>query len=554
MILTSQRKMKSKHITAVLLLFLMLIPQGAFGAGLALSVTPTLFEMSAVPLQAWSSSIKVINTNEQALTVYANVVNFAPRGETGQGKFLPVFENFTEGETLAEWITVSEGPYVIPSESSMSIPLVINVPDGASPGGHYAAIMIGTKPLSTEAPFQVATAQVVTSLFFVRIAGDVVEDGAVRTFRAVDSFVDTPEVSFEIRFENKGNVHLQPQGEIVITNMWGKERGIVPINRQTHFGNVLPDSVRKFNFTWKGEQSFTDIGRYKAVLTLAYGQDSRKFLTQSTYFWVVPVKAVLLVLGSLAFIVWFLSWSIRSYVRRMLAVSGVQQGYVPLSQRSAARTLKAGDVLIGHRPSVSAPLTLGVTELKSGFARVHAFKDTVFMLVQFVNTYKKFFGSIAVFVLLSFLVWYYFAQVTTQQRDYEVTIENPDAPVTISSEEIMYNKEVEQSSSDQSVLVSDQIVVDEQRFELILINSSDTPGAAGSLQKLLTEEYTVTALKSDFEETKARTVIVYDVEVQDEALALSKILDGALLSASPQQSDTDVSTISIYIGNDYLVK
>lgn len=536
--------MKHKIFT-VLILGTLLLPQSLFAAGISLSVSPTLFEMSAVPLQAWNSSVKVINNNLQDITVYASVVNFAPQGETGSGKFLPVFENFTEGKTLAEWITVSDEPYLISRESSVSIPLTINVPEDAAPGGHYAAIMVGTRPVDRDRSFQVATSQIVTSLFFVRVAGDVVESGVVRTFRAEDSFVDVPEIGFEVRFENKGNVHLQPQGSIIITNMWGKERGIVPINHQTHFGNVLPDSIRNFKFSWKGEQSFTDIGRYKAILTLAYGQSERNFVTKATYFWVIPIKSVLTVLSSLIVILLLVSWSIRTYVRRVLELSGPQR-YVPVSQRIP----REGDVLVQRRSSIAAPISGGVSDLKDRLARTHAFLDTMRTLVKFIYLYKKFFGSVLLLGIAFIVIWYYLAEVTTLQRDYEVTIDNLDTEVTLSSEEIIYDTTETETPAKSSVEL--EFKESPQVFELILINSSDTPGVAATLQqKLEAQGYVIESLKSDFEESKSRTVIVYDVDVQDEALALSQILGGALLSARPSDIETVTSTISIYIGNEF---
>jgi hypothetical protein len=533
--------MKYKLLT-VLIFATLLAPQALFAAGLSISVTPTLFEMSAIPLQAWSSSIKVINNNEQDLTVYASVVNFAPQGETGQGKFLPVFEEFTEGKTLAEWITVSEEAYVIPRESSMAVPLTVNIPEDASPGGHYAAIMIGTRPLDSEKTTQVKTSQIVTSLFFVRVAGDVIEKGVVRTFRVEDSFVESPEVDFQVRFENKGNVHLQPQGDIEITNMWGKERGIVPINHQTHFGNVLPESIREFNFTWKGEQSITDIGRYKAVLTLAYGQDVRNFVTQSTFFWVIPVKAVLIVLGSLAAIILLFTWSIRMYVRKMLSLSGVKE-YIPRSRR----VIMENDVVIEKHTSVRAPLVTGIADLRSRLQLTYAFKDTSLMLLQFIGNYKKFFISLVLLIIAFMSVWYYFAEVTVSQKDYEVTIENPDSSVVLSSEEIMYEKRIE---SEVIETIPSQEV--NKNFDIVLINSSDTPGVAADLQTELEGlGYRIDSLKSDFEKSKTRTVIVYDTILQDDALLLSKELNGALLSARPDTEGVESASISIFIGNEY---
>ncbi len=538
--------MKTRYLFALVAVTLLSVPFGVLAQGVSLSVTPTLFEMSAVPLQAWNSSVKVINNNEQELTVYAEVVNFAPQGETGNGKFLPVFEDFTEGKTLAEWITVPDGPVIIAKEASAQIPVVINVPEDAAPGGHYAAIMIGTRPPAGNSSVKVQTSQVVTSLFFVRIAGDVAENGVVRTFRTTDSFVSEPEVDFEVRFENKGNVHLQPQGEIVITNMWGKERGVVPINHRTHFGNVLPESIRKFEFNWKGEQSITDIGRYKAKLTLGYGTDARKFVTRSTSFWVVPVKAVLITLGSFLLGVWFVSWCIRSYVRRMLSMEGVQT-YVSPSQRNLQQAPEKGDVVIKQRASATAPIRSGVDDLKERLSQVHAFIDTAKTILGFILSYKTFFAAAGVLILIAVGIWYYFSSVTTQLRDYEVTIENPDKNITISSEEILYDRE---DTPEAVTSEHTQEILPEQTYVLTLINSSDVPGAAAKLQrKLESEGYSIAGLESDFGESRDKTVIVFDTLLQEEALELSGILDGALPSAQAV-GNPESAMISIYIGND----
>ena len=535
--------MSKTLIEQCILLIFLVCPGVTSAQGLSLSVTPSLFEMSASPQQSWNSSIKVINTNKQELTVYANVVNFKPQGETGQGTLMPVFEERTEGKTLAEWITVSEEAFVIPRESSVKIPIQVHVPEDASPGGHYAAIMIGTRPPSTDDSFRMGTAQIVTSLFFVRIAGDVIEKGDVRAFRTTRSFVQEPAVDFEVRFENKGNVHLQPQGEILITNIWGKERGIVPINQQTNFGNVLPESIRKFEFTWHGEQSITDIGRYKAQLTLGFGVDGRQFVTQSLYFWVVPLKPVFITLSIIVGLLWFISWSIRSYVRRMLVLSN-PQGYVPLSQRK----LNQNDVVIGEKPSLRQPVQVGILDLKEKMSQVHALWDIVKVLGIFAVKNYKFFIGITISLGIVIILFFYIKDVTTEQRDYEIVIDKDDSSVTVSSEEILYEKTNGTVPLNKSK--EQQILEEDQLYTLTLVNSSDTPGAAAILKvQLENQGYHVTSLESDLAQSKLRTVIVYDIENQDAALLLSGLLNNALLSADLESDE--FPNISIFIGNDY---
>jgi hypothetical protein len=531
---------KFKNLCFVFLCLLAPFFSHAQSGGLSLSVTPTLFQMSAVPEQSWSSGVKVINNNPYELTVYAQVVNFAPQGETGEGKFLPVFEKATEGTTLAEWVTLSSEPVVIAAEQSAVVPFSVFVPKEAAPGGHFAAILIGTKPPESTGVVRVSTSQIVTSLFFVRIAGDIEEQGSIREFGTLDSFVDTPKADFEVRFENKGNVHLQPQGEIVITNMWGKERGVIPINHQTHFGNVLPQSIRKFEFSWKGEQSFSDIGRYKAVITLAYGEQAKKFETAVEYFYVIPVKASLIVLSVLIALVLLVRWSVKAYIRKMLALSGIDPFAAggSLQKRNFERE---GDVRIVRRGAVQAPITLGLSDFSERLSSARAYFEKLKAIVSFVYAYRIFFVCVVGILILSLLSLYFVKDAITEKRDYEVVIENPDTSVTLSSEDIIYNAENENVKVESDT---------KQTFTLILKNSSNVPGAAAKLQpELEALGYTVSDLQSDFVETKKRSVIVYSAALSEQALDLSQKLGGVLLSSDAGTS-TSEAAITVYIGND----
>lgn len=418
---------------ALVLLAILANADAAFADSVSLSVTPTLIEISAEPGKTWESSIKVINNNPFALTVYTNVVNFAPQGEGGQGAFSEPHREDTDGATIASWLTLPAEPITIPRESSASVPIKLVVPRDAAPGGHYAAIQVGTKPLAENDAQAVRTSQIVTSLFFARVAGDINENGTIRSFSARQTLVGRPEAAFELRFENKGNVHLQPQGEIVIKNMWGTERGIIPINQQTHFGNVLPESIRKFEFTWSGVFSLADVGRYTAEVTLGYGSAAKQFVSQETNFYVIPLKALALFAILLIAAAYFVRLVIRSYVRRMLYLAGVdpdiERGVlVPVGK------LPGRDVRIKKRSHVTAPVRAGFGDLKTRLAAASGRTDRVRVISAFVSAYKLFFISLGVLLACIILLLAYFRIVTDSDVPYEVTIEHAGEPVTISSE------------------------------------------------------------------------------------------------------------------------
>ena len=537
-----------KLIKLLIIAALAVLPVFAFAQNaLSLSVTPTLVQMAGQPNQLWESQIKVINSNKFPITIYAEVANFAPQGESGHGRLIPIFEEITEGTTLAEWISIDNAPIEIPREQSVTIPFTVNVPENADPGGHFAAILVSTQPPVLEDKLTLKTSQIVTSLFFVRIAGDVIEEGSIRSFSVADKFVETPEIDFSLRFQNQGNVQLQPQGQVTIYNMWGKKRGTIPINTQTHFGNVLPNSVRKFEFSWEGEQTVSDIGRYKAEASLAYGFDTKKFETQELYFWVVPLKPMLLTLATIIAIVWLLIWMVRSYVRRMLSLAGLDPDRVNLPTRKigqGSKIIYEGDVTIEKSSnSISAPLRFGFSDLKDRLKQAGAYVETIKILFGFIISYKKFFFSVVILLLIFIALVAYLKTVNVEERDYTVSIDNPDQAMVLNSEEVHLQNLTAGSL--------EEYIDDEQKFELSVVNVSDIPGTAAEVAyRLMQQGYRIDSVSSDKNRLEDNSVVVFDAVVQDEALAISQILNGALPSFAPARSGSSTPMITIFAGKN----
>jgi hypothetical protein len=504
--------------------------------------------MSANPSQSWTSSIRVVNVNDYPIVVYPQVVNFAPSGETGTGSLIPIFAEETQGQTLAEWVTLTDIQVEIAPQQTATIPFSVTVPQNAAPGGHYAAILVGTRPPETgSAPAQVQTAQFVTSLLFVRVSGDVIESGNIREFTTAKTFYNEPEIQFDVRFENTGNVHLQPQGDITITNMWGSKRGEIPINYQTHFGNVLPNSIRKFSFAWTGEKSSYDIGRFKAIATLGYGEEQKNFTTSITYFWVIPYKQIAIILGIFLLLFWFFTFAIKLYIRRMLALAGLQpapRGTPPkkYAEYSSHEQLPAKTVIIRKYETVTGPVRQSMFELIQNLKSAKAISEVLRVIVKFL--FRNRISVLFVLVVLGLLmvaIWF-FSDTNTKSRPYEVSIINPDSTVTISSDEIMYKSLSEYKLPEGESKVSDT------QFAIELINASGEPGlAAKAKRKLEAYGYELTKMNTELGRFDAKTVIIFNPENKDAALELSKKLNEALLSVD---ADIETDLIRIYIGTD----
>ena len=445
-----RRGWSNGRIRSVLLLalcsLLFLTPSGLIfaqtdGSGkLSITIAPPLFQISIAPGTLWQSVLRVVNTNHYPLVVHTNVADFRPSGETGNA----VFDTLSQGSALdtlrmSGWITVPSGDITIPPDASYEIPFSINVPINADPGGHYAALMVGTIPPDHVEGGGASVGSILTSLIFLRVPGEVVEEGLIRDFYTEHGFVSTPEQSFVMRFENMGNVHLVPQGHIAITNMWGKERGRILVNEKSSFGNVLPGTTRKFQFSWKGEPSLFDIGRYKVEAVLSYGEENKQSAIRTISFWIIPWKPVSITLGSILFLIWFFTWAIRRYIRKALEL---ERSYHHEPHRDAsgvsthAMHAKAeSKVAPRHSDSrvtialLKRPLIEGVADLSRRHVvstvatskRGHHVSAPKYTYMQWAKKYRMFILSVTLFVLGCVFAGWYFVEVFKDERAYQVT-------------------------------------------------------------------------------------------------------------------------------------
>lgn len=376
---------------------------------LSVSVTPPLFQLTIGRAEEWSSVIKIVNNNNYDVDYYATVVNFEAQGENGKGDFKPIIDGGDYTGTLAGWITVAPSPISVPKNSSGNVPFTVKIPEDAPPGGHYAAVLIGTEPGLNDAQGNaLKVSSFVSSLLFVRVKGEAREAGRIREFSSVKNIYTDSVSDFVLRFENTGNTHLRPQGLITIYNMFGKERGRVEVNQKSVFGNVLPESVRKFEFTWNGADDVFDIGRYSAEATLSFGEEGKQSTTARTTFWIVPVVPVATVLGTLFGFGLLMFLLVRRYVRRALALQNQRLGIVQ------GPTLNA----------LLEPLKEGAVDLRA-VGGVGQNNQRVFTFGMFVRKYRMFFIFLGTLALIGFAGSMFFSSVLSGEKKFEIEIKNP---------------------------------------------------------------------------------------------------------------------------------
>ncbi|MBC7074454.1 hypothetical protein H5T58_03700, partial [Candidatus Parcubacteria bacterium] len=133
--------------------------------------------------------------------------------------------------SLKDYIKPEIKEFTLEHGQRITIPIEIAIPENAEPGGKYGAVIVSTVPeiAKEKEKEKVETGVVVVArlanLFFVRVKGEVKEEGMLKEFNIAKKlyFDQNPEFKFKLIFENKGNVHLAPYGIIEFFNFWGKK-------------------------------------------------------------------------------------------------------------------------------------------------------------------------------------------------------------------------------------------------------------------------------------------------------------------------------------------
>ncbi len=283
-------------------------------AGRSLTIIPPKFDgLFANPGDTAVETLRVRNDSDTPVTYGIKIEDFTTSGEEGQ----VVLE---EGESdknfsLASWIEMETSDIVLQPLEERTISFVINVPRNAEPGGHYASILF--QSTAEQIPGNAAVAQRVGSLVLLRVSGNVDENAELLTF-STPNYQKSGPITFSMRVENKGNVHVQPQGTIIIKNMFGKKVAEIPLDSR----NVLPGAVRKMDTVWNQERL---LGRYTATLISQYGEGAKKnTLSAAINFTVAsPVAIVLIVVGTIAvlgiLVFMIAGWGRMSKAMKMIA-------------------------------------------------------------------------------------------------------------------------------------------------------------------------------------------------------------------------------------------
>ncbi len=297
------------------------------GSGNALKISPVRTDMAISPGETKTIDVYVQNITNADIKLHAIVNDFvAGKDESGTPNIILDENKSAPIRSLKKYVT-PVGDFSVKPNEQHDVKVTISIPKGADAGGYFGAVRF--EPASSDSNKMLSLSASVGSLVLVTVPGDLKEQANMASLdvRKVDPktnkevagsfFTDGKHLFGAVRINNTGNIQVQPFGKVLLKKS-GKTLASYEINNTSPRGNVLPDSIRKFEFDVS--RNVGSFGKYTLEANLGYGTKG-ELLTASKTFYIVPVP-VMIVIGVVLLVILFaifvLPRMIKSYNRRVV--------------------------------------------------------------------------------------------------------------------------------------------------------------------------------------------------------------------------------------------
>lgn len=312
---------KIKKISFVYLLFLVfLLPKFSFAGELSspsgFSIEPAIQKISVASGAQLKSGFTVVNTGKENITFTVRVIDFVPADDYGGIRELANIGSRDDQILASGWISVPSEPISLSSKQKITIPYSVTVPSDASPGGRSLSFVIESTNGNVHSRLN--------ALCFLTVPGDATEKIDISYFSFSPKITSLAKGDIHLEIKNLGKAHINPEGKILIKNMFGIERGLFPLDNELQLGTIIPSAKRSIDYEWKGSQGLFDFGIWSAKIDLNYGINGNHSISDRTFFILLPYKAILYLLIIVGGSVFFFIYSIKKLRNNISQISDTE--------------------------------------------------------------------------------------------------------------------------------------------------------------------------------------------------------------------------------------
>jgi hypothetical protein len=282
-----------------------------------ITVWPLVIDEELSPRDGFTKKITINSSYENRKAVLYATVNEITVDEVGKVKEFvsPVATDRTN--TVTSWIEITRGRIEVGPTESIEVPITITTHPQAKPGDYYAFIGFVEASKRYEAEAVALAGQAKGVVLKISIIDSRKDSLHIKSFY-IDRFV-TGETNriVTIEVENTGDLPVIPTGEIIFYNYRGEETVSVPVT-----GNLEAIEPGVTQSLTANVPLKNTLGKYKANLALAYGDNQKAMLYDTTFFYMMPSHLMLLLsLGG------FLMFGVIVWLLRRVFAHGNEEDY-----------------------------------------------------------------------------------------------------------------------------------------------------------------------------------------------------------------------------------
>lgn len=305
--------------------------------GVGLRMSPTDEQVTLQPGDSYTSSVKITLTggnSESDFNYKASVSPFSVDGDNYQALNYSAKGSYNE---IVDWITISNPTGAIKEGETVEVRFTINVPKDATPGGQYAAIILGSGDGARQTNGNVAVQSEYRMAYniYATVAGDLKQTGSILD-NHIDTFFLNPEIRATSTIENTGNVHANAEYTLKIFPLFSNEE-VYTNEENPATWVIMPGTKRFISQTWNGiddQPEVPMVGIFRAEQTVKiFGETS----TTSKIVVVCPMWLLLVIVFVIVFIV---TWLIMRSKNRKAAAKGKGKSSSNSSSTHAATSEK----------------------------------------------------------------------------------------------------------------------------------------------------------------------------------------------------------------------
>lgn len=249
----------------------------------AISITPPFQEVLLTASEsAVSASILITNQTDQLQNFEIYPVGISQVDSQGNVTLSDKPQSGSD-TSLAADISVLEPTVTIPAGGQKEVVFTINNSLNLSPGGHYVSLITRMLPPQREEISGQSVLPALSSFLLLRKVGGEQYNLFLKTvtFPTRLLWFKLPTVA-NLTFENQGNVHTIPRGQVTVVDLFGRNVAEGTINEGSHF--VLPRAQRELPVQIRRIRSSWPLMVYRVTVTgesdpggVTFGQTSFSF-------------------------------------------------------------------------------------------------------------------------------------------------------------------------------------------------------------------------------------------------------------------------------------